>query len=285
MTTVLFLRNTADSQKYMKLGISTASFFSKELTENTFKVIDELDIGLCEVFLTTFREYEKEFVEELNRRKGNIEVYSLHTLNVQFEPELYNTAQRTREDSEYFFKKVAVAADILQARYYTFHGLTVMKRTPYKVDYEKIGRRTDELDAMLKKESGGVCSLSYENVHWTRFNSPDYFSELKKFTEVKTCLDIKQAMQSGFDVYDYADAMGDRLVNVHVCDYDSSGRLFVPGKGSFDFITFFKYLLDKGYDGSVIMELYAGNYTRYDEIRAGYDYLTECLEKAKQRRI
>lgn len=263
----------------MELGISTASFFTRELTEDTFKVIDSLDIKLCEVFLTTFTEYRKEFIQELERRKGDIEIYSLHSLNVQFEPELFNMAKRTREDSEFFFMQIAEAARILKAKFYTFHGLTIMKKTPYTIDYKRIGTRLNELDKMLMDYSG--ARLAYENVHWTVFNSPSFFRELMPYTSVQTCLDIKQAMQSKYSVYEYIDAMKGTIRNVHVCDYDDDGKLYVPGKGKFDFVTFFKYLLDNGYEGPVIMELYAGNYNTYDEIKSGYEYLAECIEKAK----
>lgn len=262
----------------MEIGISTASFFSKEVTEDSLKVIHDLDINICEVFLTTFYEYRKEFAEQLAQARKGIEVYSIHTLNVQFEPELFNPVVRTRQDSEQIFQQIAVSAKLLNAKYYTFHGLTRLKRTPYKVDYQRIGNRLEELDNMLYTTSNG-CRLAYENVHWTFFNSPEYFTELKKHTNVKTCLDIKQAMQSQRSVYDYIDAMGDRLVNVHVCDYDESGKLYIPGKGAFDFVQLFRRLNDNGYAGPIIMELYAGNYNSYEEIKQSYQYLQECMDK------
>ena len=128
---------------------------------------------------------------------------------------------------------------------------------------------------------GNGCKLAYENVHLTLFNFPEFYNNIKKYTNVNTCLDIKQAMQSKYSVYDYIDAMGDNLVNVHLCDYDENGNLYVPGKGNFDFVKLFKYLKDKGYNGPLLMELYAGNYMKYDEIIQGYEYLKNCLEKAK----
>ncbi len=262
----------------MQIAISTASFFSKEVTEDSLKVIKDLGFHQCEVFLTTFSEYRQEFAKELAKRANGVEVYSIHTLNVQFEPELFNLVPRTRLDSEKIFKQVANSAKILNAKYYTFHGLTRMKRTPYTVDYARIGKRLEELDEMFYTISGG-CHLAYENVHWTFFNSPEYFRELRKHTNVKTCLDIKQAMQSKRSVYDYIDAMGDRLANVHVCDYDEDGKLYMPGKGIFDFVKLFRRLQDIGYNGPIIMELYAGNYKNYDEIKEGYEYLQECIAR------
>ncbi|MFW5780838.1 MAG: sugar phosphate isomerase/epimerase family protein, partial [Bacillota bacterium] len=147
----------------MKIGISTASFFTKEVTENTFEIIEKLGIDTCEVFLTTFMEYEEDFIRLLKKRKGTVDIYSVHTLNVQFEPELFNSVKRTRNDCEVFFKKIAVAANILDAKYYTFHGLTKMKRVPYTIDFQKVGKRVDELNKILYSVSGEKCKLAYEN--------------------------------------------------------------------------------------------------------------------------
>ncbi len=82
--------------------------------------------------------------------------------------------------------------------------------------------------------------------------------------------------------YGFIDVMGDRLRNVHLCDYDDNGNLFLPGRGKVDFVMLFKYLFEKGYEGPFIMELYAGNYKHYDEILEGYDHLVNCLDKARK---
>lgn len=267
----------------MKIGISTASFFSKVTTEDTFALIDEMGIDICEVFLTTFREYRKEYVDELAKRKGKLEVYSVHSLNQHFEPELFNPVARTREDAEYFFREMAYAAKVLDANSYTFHGPARLKRTPYNINYKWMGERIDYLNGIMHEVTDGKAEIAYENVHWTYFSLPEFYAELKKHTNVKTCLDIKQAMQSKISTYDYVSVMGDSLTNVHLCDYDASGKLAVPGQGSFDFVELFKVLLDNGYDGPCMMELYAGNYNTFDEVRKGYEYLQDCLEKAKRR--
>ncbi|MFA5449333.1 MAG: sugar phosphate isomerase/epimerase [Clostridia bacterium] len=264
----------------MKIGISTASFFTNAATEDAFQIIESLGIELCEVFLTTFREYLPEFGELLKSKKDKIEVYSIHTLSQQYEPELYNPMQRTREDCEFYLKQAAQVAKTLNARYYTFHGPARLKRRPYVFDYEKLGRRSNEIDDILIEY--GNCRLCYENVHWTYFSTPEYFENLKKHSKVLACLDIKQAMQSGISVYDYIDCMGDRLSNVHLCDYDENGKLAVPGKGTFDFTALFRYLIQTGYKGALIMELYAGDYNNYDDVKRGYEHLYNCLKKAEK---
>lgn len=264
----------------LEIGISTASFFSKSQTEDTLLLLQKYRIPVVEVFLTTFCEYEKDFVDELKRRKGNLNVYSVHTLNQQFEPELFNGWQRTRGDAEVFFRKICYAMQALDANYYTFHGPARLKRTPYNVNFERFGRRLDELDAIINEYKKGG-RIVYENVHWTYFSYPEFFNEIKPFTDVRTCLDIKQAMQSKFSAYDYIDVMGDRLKNVHLCDYDKDGKLKACGDGIVDFVELFRYLMRKGYDGPLMMEIYPETYGDVSEAFKSYEYLSECLIKAK----
>lgn len=265
----------------MEIGISTASFFSKESTEEAVSQIRKLNIPVCEVFLSSFFEYSENFISELLERKGDLSILSVHTLNQQFEPELFNPMARTRKDSEDIFRRVVRGAARLGAKYYTFHGPAKFKKVKYILDYEKIGKRVEELCDIVNNESGGITSLSYENVHWTYYNEPDYITNISPYTRVETCLDIKQAKQSQISVYDYLEKMGDRLANVHLCDYNEEGKLSLPGNGTFDFTRLFYTLLKMGYKGDAIIEVYPENYTSYDQLTACYDYLKECLYKAK----
>lgn len=263
-----------------RIGISTATFFSKCPTEDSFKLIDQLGIEVAEVFLTTFMEYEKDFVDMIASVPKKVEIYSVHSLNQQFEPELFNKVARTRNDSEYYFRKMAYAMRALGAKYYTFHGPARLKRTPYRIDFPSFGKRVNELNSIIDEYQPGGQIL-YENVHWTYFSYPGFYTELKPYAEVKTCLDIKQAMQSKVSVFEYIDAMQGSIGNVHLCDYDETGKLAVCGKGIVDFTALFRYLIEKGYDGPLMMELYANDYDSFDEVRESYEFLQNCLEKAK----
>lgn len=217
----------------------------------------------------------------LAERKKKIKIYSVHTLNQQFEPELFNKWQRTREDAEEFFREIVYACKVLDADYYTFHGLPRLKRTPYFIDYPWIAQRLNELNAEMAS-LGAHAKIAYENVHWTFFDSPEFLEKLSEYIDTPVTLDIKQAMQSKHPLDDYLKVMAGHLVNVHVCDWHEDGKLAVPGKGIFDFTSFFRKLIAIGYDGPCLMELYAGNYRNYDEIMSSYEYLLNCLEIAKK---
>ena len=265
----------------MKIGISTASFCTRSETEDTLNLIQDMGFEVCEVFLTTFREYRKEFVDMLAERRKKIKIYSVHTLNQQFEPELFNKWQRTREDAEEFFREIIYACKTLDADYYTFHGLPRLKRTPYFIDYPWIAQRLNELNAELAN-AGSHAKIAYENVHWTFFDNPGFLEKLSEYIDTPVTLDIKQAMQSKHPLDEYLKVMKGKLVNVHICDWHEDGKLAMPGKGIFDFTGFFRKLTEIGYDGPCLMELYAGNYNSYDEITESYEYLLNCLETAEK---
>lgn len=259
----------------MEIGISSASFFGKKYTENTIELMEEMGVGVAEIFLTTFMEYEEDFVRELARRKNTLKIHSVHSLTNQFEPQLFNMAERTKQDSLRFYEKICKAAQILGAGYYTFHGPGIVKKTPYKVNYESMATRLNEL---IDVASGYDTQLSFENVHWTFFSSPEFFRKMRPLTPKLRCtLDIKQAMQSKIDYKEFLTVMGGSLSTVHVCDYLADGSLKVPGEGIFDFKELFQRLADMGYENPVIMELYANDYSDFDQVKRGFEYLKNTL--------
>lgn len=258
----------------MKVGISTATFFSKVLTEDSFSVIQRCGGECAEVFLTTRYEYEPSFGDLLKERKGDLDIYSVHALNTQFEPELFNSAERTRNDAEELYRKVLDVARKLGARYYTFHGRMRLKRTT-AVSPVAVGKRMRELGDIAGEYGVKLC---FENVHWAAFNSPEFFAEAKEYCpDVGAVLDIKQARQSGRDWREYIAAMGDRLCNVHVSDCDEQGAIKLVGRGVFPFGELVAELKRNGYDGPLMIEQYAGDYERLSDIAGAVEYLKQIV--------
>ena len=258
----------------MKVGISTATFFSKVLTEDSFSVIQRCGGECAEVFLTTRSEYEPSFGDMLAERKGDLEIYSVHALNTQFEPELFNAVARTRRDAEELYRKVLDVARRLGARFYTFHGRMRLKRNMV-ISPEAAGRRMRELGDIAMEYGVRLC---FENVHWAMFNTPEFFAAAKEFCpEVGAVLDIKQARQSGRDWREYIEVMGDRLMNVHVSDCDDEGAIKLIGKGTFPFGELVSLLHASGYDGPLMIEQYADNYGDVSEVADAVRYLKHIV--------
>ncbi len=263
----------------IKVGVSTATFFLKILTEDTFSVIQRCGGEVAEVFLSTLSEYEPKFIDLLLERKGELDIYSVHALNTQFEPQLFNGAARTRADAEDIFLRVLEAGKRLGAKVYTFHGICKFKRGSC-VDPEKSGKRLEEL-ALMANDFG--VTLCLENVHWAMFDRPEYFQAVRDLCPHVGCvLDIKQARQSDRDWREYIDVMGDRLKNVHVSDVDKDGNIVMVGQGIFPFDALVKKLEEGGYDGPLQIEQYSRNYADCEEVAAAVKYLKKIVGGNKQ---
>ena len=257
----------------MKIGISTATFYTKFLTEQAFPVIKKCGATTCEVFMETFSEYEPDFGDILARESKGIEVYSIHSLNTHYEPQLFNRVDRTREDAEVILRKVLTNAQKMNAKFYTFHGTTRLKVTS-KIKIDSFAKSLTRIADMCKPYGVTLC---LENVHWAAFNSPEFFKELKPKTDnIGTVLDIKQARQSGRDWREYIDVMGETIRNVHVSDV-KDGETALVGKGDFPFKELIARLKDVGYDGPLMIEQYPENYKSIEEIKGAVEYLESLI--------
>lgn len=264
----------------MQAGISTATLFLRRNNEDAAALLSEWGVETAEVFLTSFCEYEASFAELVKSRLGNgTQVWSVHVLNTQFEPQLYAEHPRVRADAFGWLEKAMRAAEILGAKAYTFHGIARLKRT-YRENFSATGERTRGIAAFCRERGVALC---YENVEWAFYNRPGVFSELKRrCPELRGVLDLKQARISGYDYRDYLNEMGESLSHVHVSDLDEDGKMCLPGRGVFDFDELFARLRDVGFSGPVLIENYKGDYAELSELRESYEFLAE---KAARYRV
>ena len=169
------------------------------------------------------------------------------------------------------------AGERVGAKYYTFHGPARIKRTPITINFERTAKITQRIIDEIARYG---IALAYENVHWCYYNYVGYFNELKKRTEgLKSTLDIKQARQSGIDAYDLIEEMGDSIVTVHLSDVDKNGKMCLPGRGVTNFDTLFLRLLDNGFDGAFLVDVYQNDFTEYKELFESYQFI---VDKAKR---
>ena len=124
-----------------QIGVSTASLFKRMYNEDSVRFLCESGVGVAEVFLGTYREYKTDFARLLLERKGDLNIHSVHTLNTHFEPQLFSPNPRALEDAYEIARDVLASAQILGARYYTFHGVARVKRKIAYTNYEVIGEK------------------------------------------------------------------------------------------------------------------------------------------------
>lgn len=243
-------------------------------------LLNELGVDCAEVFLTSFSEYDKDFAALLAKNKGNVSVNSVHILNTQFEPQLFNAHPRVKADAFAWLERVLECAEVLQAPYYTFHGTARVKRAARSGandDFAKMAQGFAEISEACQRHGVTLC---LENVEWASYNRPSVFTRIADAVpKLKGVLDVKQARISEHPYEAYLNEMGEKLAYVHVSDVTENGRICLPGKGSFDFHTLVKRLKDVGFDGALLVEVYTGDYGSERELKSACEYLDEILYK------
>ncbi len=261
----------------MQVGISTATLFGRKPTEKALEFFAENNIECAEVFLESFCEYNDEFGKLLGKVKGNVNVHSVHTLTTQFEPQLYSLNERAQSDSFKLLEMTMSSAKEFGAKYYTFHGGARFKKTPFKINYERVGKITQQIIDVANKYG---ITLAYENVHWGYYNYIGFFDEIRKRTSsLKATLDIKQARQSSINYAEYIKEMNKEIVTVHLSDIDANGKMCLPGKGVTDFKDLFSRLQCVGFDGALLIEAYQSDFESFDELFKSLDYVGNLAEK------
>ena len=257
----------------MEIGLSTASYFQKLQIEDAILDIGAHGVPLCEVFLNTFSEYEPAFVELLAERldRANVSVFSVHPMSMQFEPQLFSIHPRQREDALNLYERVLSAGKRLGAHTYVMHGPARLFGGVKNIELFRIAPIFLDLAERAQKYD---IQLTLENVSWCIFNEPAFGERLADITggKIKHTLDVKQAVRSGYDPMEYINAVGDLIVNVHLCDAvglpGGSARYHMPGFGAYDFLSMFNLLAQKGYSGPAFIEVYSD---MYSEIPVLYD--------------
>ncbi len=264
----------------MKVGVSTASLFLRKNNEDALPLFNQLGITTAEVFLTTYSEYGKEFAQILKSVQGKVEINSVHVLNTQFEPQLFSSHKRARADAYAWLDKTLQSANILNAPYYTFHGIARVKKASRSGKFDDFPRMIEGFQNIVERcEKQGV-HLALENVEWSTYNRVGVFSRVQKqVPNLYGVLDIKQARISGEPYENYLSEMGERLAYVHLSDIDENGKMCLPTKGVFDFETLVKRLKDINFHGALLIEAYAGDYQKEEELKTACDNLNEILYK------
>lgn len=262
----------------LQIGISTASFFNRMTIENAVLQLGAHGVPAAELFLNSFCEYEPAFTAMLaeRARAANLRIHSVHPMSTQFEPQLFSLHPRQREDAFRIYERVLQAARTLGAACYVMHGAATLNGAAKNLELARIAPIFSELDEMAR--AYGV-TLALENVSWCLFCTPSFGLRLRELTKDRMhfTLDIKQAVRSGFSPEDYMDAVGDRIVNVHLCDYErlenGAFRWRMPTQGQCDFSALRAALLAHGYRGPAFVEVYSD---MYDDVDALYRARTDC---------
>ena len=258
----------------MKIGISTASFYLRQETENAASTIKELGADCAEVFLQTFYEYRPEFAKSFADKLDGMQVNSVHVSTFHIDNALFSRSRRIRGDGYYWLDQAMRSAQLLGCKNYSFHGKA--HKTENIGDVEEYLRGAVEFCARY-----GV-KLCLENVAWCLYSKPGIFAELKqRIPDLSGVFDIKQTRRSGYPYKEYIEDMKGSIAYVHLSDVDENGKMCLHGKGVYDFTEILKRLKGTGFDGNAIIEVYPEDYEEVSELKNSLEYLKEIADKIK----
>ncbi len=267
----------------MAIGISTACWFEKNIIEDAIKRIGKMGITDAEVFLNTFSEYTPEFADTILKiaQDNGVKFIAAHPQGIQFEGQLYSHYERSQKDGIKIFKDVLSCINRLGAHRYIYHGGISHKRARNNVlKFDKIGKM---VSMMADVAADYDVKLLYENVHWCWFSYPEFAHDLLCHISSKNLyfnLDIKQAVQSGYSIDAYIDAMGDKLDYVHLCDTVHENGFVeprLPFAGEVDFKKMAQKLKQVGFSGDMTLEVYSNDFASDDELSLVHKKLVETF--------
>jgi len=262
----------------MELGLSAAAFYGLWETEEQALQLHRYPIDCCEVFLETHSEYSADFGRLVRRNLGGIPCRSVHPKGTQFEPDLFGFSPRQRADAMTAFTGVLDAAQSLGAKYYVMHGPGGPVSKP---DIRRIHLLHEQLGEMRRRAAEHGIELLWENVSWAALRGPEEVRYCRSILpDMRFVLDIKQAFRGGERWQDILEAMSGRIAHVHLLDWDSAGRMALPGCGTVDFVEVFRSLRATGYDGACILEPYADQGRDPEALVRAIGHLRECMERA-----
>ena len=262
----------------MKLGLSTAAYYVRLETEDAAAHIQKrFELDCVEVFLETRSEYSADFGRLVREKLNGVPATSVHPLGTAFENSVFGRSARQRADAMEIVCGVLDAAQALDAGIYVYHGNHNAKGGGVSDNFERFQEGLALMNAQAKARGIRLC---WENVSWCVMSTPERVRKVRDmYPDMGFVLDVKQAMQSGFDARDFLTVMGDRLMNVHVLDCDAQGKLCLPGQGCYDFKGFFAALRSIGYDKTVILEPYSTSFSRDEEIEESIAFLRAAMRE------
>lgn len=261
----------------MEVGISTACFYPSPVEENLDRLAG-LGADCAEIFFNTFSEMRPPFTEVLRGRlaQSRVRLVSVHPFTSLMEGILlFSAYERRTEEGMALYRDFFRNARALGASYLTLHGERHIGKADSTAETErKLAAYRRLCD--IAEEEGMV--VAQENVVWCRSSDPSYLKLLvENVPKLRYTFDVKQARRAGRSWEDYLPVVGNRLVNIHINDYDGERSCLLPGEGKMEYRPFFEYLRSIGYDAQVLVEVYASDFSEDSQFVRALRYLREIV--------
>ena len=248
----------------MRAGISTACLYPMRL-EDSFSRLISLGFRYFEVFVNTCSELKEGYLKRLRKMADDSgsAVKSLHPFTSGYENFLlFSEYERRFSDSLEFYRRYFQACNILGADLLVLHGQRSDRRSISEAEtFDRYAR----LYALGR--TFGV-TVAQENVNLFSSDDPGFIRRMRRACGERCAfvLDIKQAVRGGADPMALCDAMGGKLVHVHINDNSAASDCLLPGFGTMDYAPLMRRLRAFGFGGALIIEVYRSSFGAVGEL-------------------
>lgn len=257
----------------MEFGVSSACFYPQDLTKSV-KMLAENNVKSMEIFANTESELTTEFAKEINDiiKAYDIKVTSVHPFTSGYEYiMIFSDYKKRFADAVEFYKRYYNFANELGAKLVVLHGDKRFADSAGIPDEEYFERYYNL--AEVGRQVG--VTLAQENVNLFRSQSPDFIKKMREYLgdSVDFVFDIKQAVRSGNDPYKMCNAMGNRIIHLHINDNNSTHDCMLPGTGEMDYRKLLTQTRKQGFNGTAVIEVYRKNFEEFEHLLESYNYM------------
>ncbi len=241
-----------------------------------FDLLRNMRVDTTEVYLNTFSEYEKPYVDRVAAYRATMNVAAVSPLATQFEPQLFSPNMRVRADAELIFKKVCYACFAFGAKFYTFRGPINLTGTK-DFDYVHLAQRYAQLSDIAA--SYGV-SLSLKNMQWSFASTPEFYKKLLPMCpRLFMTADLHHAECAGYDIREFLDVCPPQRVSLVTVADVIKGEWCLPGKGKYNFERLFTDLDKRKITAPVLISARSDCYSDFLQVRDSFEWLSEIYNK------
>lgn len=262
----------------MEIGISTACFYPME-TMQALAVLQQAGVKTTEVFLNTFSELSPEYREVMRKQiaQGHTRICSMHPFTSGMETFFFASMYSKRiDDGLALYEQYFSLCRAFSIPRLVLHGDYTQTPFPFAQHCEHVARLRD----LGRRYDVELCQ---ENVMRCKCGEPRYIRKMRELLheDISFVLDVKQLRRSGVAMDDMLDAMGGHISHVHLSDETPICDCAVPGVGGFAFDALFKALLERGFAGDMVIELYRGDFGTLQDLLQGMQYLQNLYQAQK----
>lgn len=255
----------------MRIGISSAVLYP-EYSEIAMEKLINSGFDLFEFFYNCDEEISLPFIEKIKNFCDKASFVSIHPYTAFAEGVFFfSTYERRTLEAIEKYKNAFRMAKKLGVKYFTLHGDRFFGNSSECVLGDNAAETLSRLADIAKEEGITLC---LENVSWCKSSNPDYIRAVSQNVQnIGFTLDLKQARRANIPYEEYIDAMGSKILNIHVSDFDAERDCLLPGKGVFDFNIFKKDIEKIGYEGDLLIEVYSEAFGELEELASSRRFL------------